>query len=144
MAKPPPPGTEDGTFLAPPAWEIDGVQLLAGEVFGPVLHVVRRRADRLDQVIDEIAATGYGLTLGTHSRIHETVRHIRGRLRVIGVVVGVQPFGGEGLSGTAPRPAARAIYTASQPSARSRPTRPPPAATPPCYRQRRRRFHFEL
>ena len=75
-------------------------------------HVVRWRADRLDQVIDEIAATGYGLTLGIHSRIDTTVRHILGRLRVgnsyvnrsmIGAVVGVQPFGGEGLSGTGPK-----------------------------------------
>jgi RHH-type proline utilization regulon transcriptional repressor/proline dehydrogenase/delta 1-pyrroline-5-carboxylate dehydrogenase len=107
-----PPGTEHGTFFAPQAWEIDGAGLLEGEVFGPILHVVRWRADRLDQVIDEIAATGYGLTLGIHSRIDETVRHILGRLKVgnsyinrsmIGAVVGVQPFGGEGLSGTGPK-----------------------------------------
>jgi RHH-type proline utilization regulon transcriptional repressor/proline dehydrogenase/delta 1-pyrroline-5-carboxylate dehydrogenase len=73
---------------------------------------VRWRADRLDAVLDEIAATGYGLTLGIHSRIDETVRHILARLRVgnsyvnrsmIGAVVGVQPFGGEGLSGTGPK-----------------------------------------
>jgi len=81
-------------------------------VFGPILHVVRWRADKLDAVIDEIAATGYGLTLGIHSRIDETVRHILARLRagnsyvnrsMIGAVVGVQPFGGEGLSGTGPK-----------------------------------------
>ena len=85
---------------------------LTGEVFGPILHVVRWQADRLDQVLDEIAATGYGLTLGIHSRIDETVRHILARLKVgnsyinrsmIGAVVGVQPFGGEGLSGTGPK-----------------------------------------
>ena len=81
-------------------------------VFGPILHVVRWRADRLDRVLDEIAATGYGLTLGTHSRIDETVHYILARLKVgnsyinrsmIGAVVGVQPFGGEGLSGTGPK-----------------------------------------
>jgi RHH-type transcriptional regulator, proline utilization regulon repressor / proline dehydrogenase / delta 1-pyrroline-5-carboxylate dehydrogenase len=103
-----PPGTEDGRFFAPQAWEINGASIIfAGEVFGPILHVVRWRADRLDRVLDEIAATGYGLTLGIHSRIDETARHILARLKVgnsyinrsmIGAVVGVQPFGGEGLS----------------------------------------------
>jgi RHH-type proline utilization regulon transcriptional repressor/proline dehydrogenase/delta 1-pyrroline-5-carboxylate dehydrogenase len=75
-----PPGTEHGTFFAPQAWEINGASIFAGEVFGPILHVVRWRADRLDRVLDEIAATGYGLTLGIHSRIDETVRHIVARL----------------------------------------------------------------
>jgi RHH-type proline utilization regulon transcriptional repressor/proline dehydrogenase/delta 1-pyrroline-5-carboxylate dehydrogenase len=107
-----PAGTEHGTFFAPHAFEIDSAARLPGEVFGPILHVVRWQADRLDAVIDEIAATGYGLTLGIHSRIDETVHHILGRLRVgnsyvnrsmIGAVVGVQPFGGEGLSGTGPK-----------------------------------------
>ena len=81
-------------------------------MFGPILHVVRWRADRLDQVIDEIAATGFALTLGIHSRIDSTVQHIADRLGVgntyvnrnmIGAVVGVQPFGGERLSGTGPK-----------------------------------------
>jgi RHH-type proline utilization regulon transcriptional repressor/proline dehydrogenase/delta 1-pyrroline-5-carboxylate dehydrogenase len=107
-----PAGTEHGTFFAPRAYEIDGLARLEGEVFGPILHVVRWRGDRLDEVIDQINATGYGLTLGVHSRIDETARHIRSRLRVgnvyvnrnmIGAVVGVQPFGGEGLSGTGPK-----------------------------------------
>ena len=107
-----PPGTECGTFFAPQAWEINGASIFAGEVFGPILHAVRWRADRLDRVLDEIAATGYGLTLGIHIRIDETVRHIVARLKVgnsyinrsmIGAVVGVQPFGGEGLSGTGPK-----------------------------------------
>ena len=107
-----PPGTEDGSFFAPHAREINGASIFAGEVFGPILHVVRWRADRLDAVIDEIAATGYGLTLGIHSRIDETVRHIPARLKVgnsyvnrsmIGAVVGVQPFDGEALSGTGPK-----------------------------------------
>jgi len=107
-----PAGTENGTFFAPRAFEIDSAKRLPGEVFGPILHVVRWHADRLDQVLEEIAATGYGLTLGIHSRIDETVRYILARLPVgntyvnrnmIGAVVGVQPFGGEGLSGTGPK-----------------------------------------
>jgi RHH-type proline utilization regulon transcriptional repressor/proline dehydrogenase/delta 1-pyrroline-5-carboxylate dehydrogenase len=107
-----PPGTEHGSFFAPRAFAIDRLELLQGEVFGPILHVIRWRGDALDRVLDAIAATGYGLTLGIHSRIDETVEHIRARLRVgniyvnrnmIGAVVGVQPFGGEGLSGTGPK-----------------------------------------
>jgi RHH-type proline utilization regulon transcriptional repressor/proline dehydrogenase/delta 1-pyrroline-5-carboxylate dehydrogenase len=105
-------GTEHGTFFAPQTFEIDSASRLPGEVFGPILHIVRWHADRLDAMLDEIAATGYGLTLGIHSRIDETVRHILGRLTIgnsyvnrtmIGAVVGVQPFGGEGLSGTGPK-----------------------------------------
>ena len=81
-------------------------------MFGPILHVVRWRADRLDAVLAEIAATGYGLTLGIHSRIDATVGHILARLGIgnsyvnrnmIGAVVGAQPFGGERLSGTGPK-----------------------------------------
>ena len=107
-----PAETEHGTFLAPRAFEIDSARRLEREVFGPILHIVRWRADRLDAVCDEIAATGYALTLGIHSRIDETVRHILRRLGVgnsyvnrtmIGAVVGVQPFGGERLSGTGPK-----------------------------------------
>jgi len=107
-----PPGTEHGTFFAPRAFEIDSARRLDREVFGPILHVLRWRADRLDEAIDEIAATDYALTLGIHSRIDETVSHILARLGVgnsyvnrnmIGAVVGVQPFGGERLSGTGPK-----------------------------------------
>ncbi|WP_374440545.1 bifunctional proline dehydrogenase/L-glutamate gamma-semialdehyde dehydrogenase PutA [Stella sp.] len=107
-----PAGTERGTFFAPAAYEIDSLSRLEGEVFGPILHVVRWQAGRLDQVLDAIRATGYGLTLGIHSRIDETVRHVTQRLGVgntyvnrnmVGAVVGVQPFGGEGLSGTGPK-----------------------------------------
>ena len=86
---------------------------LEREVFGPILHVVRYDADRLDEVLEAINATGYGLTLGVHSRIDATVAlHPSSALRVgnayvnrnmIGAVVGVQPFGGEGLSGTGPK-----------------------------------------
>jgi RHH-type transcriptional regulator, proline utilization regulon repressor / proline dehydrogenase / delta 1-pyrroline-5-carboxylate dehydrogenase len=107
-----PEGTEHGTFFAPRAFEIPTARLLDREVFGPILHVVRWRADRLDQALDEIDDTGYGLTLGIHSRIDENVRHILGRLHtgnnyvnrnMIGAVVGVQPFGGERLSATGPK-----------------------------------------
>jgi RHH-type proline utilization regulon transcriptional repressor/proline dehydrogenase/delta 1-pyrroline-5-carboxylate dehydrogenase len=107
-----PAGTEHGTFFAPRAFEIDRAGRLDHEVFGPILHIIRWRADRLDAVLDEIAATGFGLTLGIHSRIDETVDQILRRLRIgnsyvnrnmIGAVVGVQPFGGEGLSGTGPK-----------------------------------------
>ncbi len=107
-----PAGTEHGTFFAPRAFEIDRADRLDREVFGPILHVVRWSAGGLDQVLDEIEATGYGLTSGIHSRIDENVRHILGRLRsgnnyvnrnMIGAVVGVQPFGGERLSGTGPK-----------------------------------------
>ncbi|HTT81598.1 MAG TPA: bifunctional proline dehydrogenase/L-glutamate gamma-semialdehyde dehydrogenase PutA, partial [Stellaceae bacterium] len=107
-----PADTANGTFFAPHAFEIDSVRRLDREVFGPILHVIRWPAGRLDHVLDEIAATGYALTLGIHSRIDETVAHILGHLGVgnsyvnrnmIGAVVGVQPFGGEGLSGTGPK-----------------------------------------
>jgi RHH-type proline utilization regulon transcriptional repressor/proline dehydrogenase/delta 1-pyrroline-5-carboxylate dehydrogenase len=109
---PPAQGGGHGWFLAPLAFEIDSLELLHGEVFGPILHIVRYRADRLDDVVEAINGTGYGLTLGIHSRIDTTVRSLVARLRVgniyvnrnmIGAVVGVQPFGGEGLSGTGPK-----------------------------------------
>ncbi|HEX5959747.1 MAG TPA: bifunctional proline dehydrogenase/L-glutamate gamma-semialdehyde dehydrogenase PutA [Rhodanobacteraceae bacterium] len=107
-----PEGAEHGTFFAPRAYEIPSIKLLTREVFGPALHVVRWKAGELDAVIDAINATGFGLTLGIHSRIDATVEHIRRRARVgntyvnrnqIGAVVGVQPFGGENLSGTGPK-----------------------------------------
>ena len=93
-------------------FELRRPQDLTEEVFGPVLHVVRYAAGDLDRVLDAIAGTGYGLTLGIHSRIDSTVRHIVTRLDVgncyvnrnmIGAVVGTQPFGGSGLSGTGPK-----------------------------------------
>jgi RHH-type proline utilization regulon transcriptional repressor/proline dehydrogenase/delta 1-pyrroline-5-carboxylate dehydrogenase len=104
--------TAHGTFCAPQAYQIDSIVRLTREVFGPILHVVRYKADKLDAVIDAINATGYGLTLGVHSRIDETIERVRARARVgnlyvnrtiIGAVVGTQPFGGEGLSGTGPK-----------------------------------------
>ncbi len=105
-------GTGHGSFFAPRAFRIDRLDRLEREVFGPILHVIRYQADRLDQVLEAIDATGYGLTLGIHSRIDSTVDRIHRRLRVgntyvnrniIGAVVGVQPFGGERLSGTGPK-----------------------------------------
>jgi len=101
-----------GTFFAPRAYEIPSLDTLKREVFGPVLHVLRWKASELDQVIAAINATGYGLTLGIHSRIDATIDYISRHARVgncyvnrnqIGAVVGVQPFGGEGLSGTGPK-----------------------------------------
>ncbi|NUS39555.1 MAG: bifunctional proline dehydrogenase/L-glutamate gamma-semialdehyde dehydrogenase PutA [Lysobacter sp.] len=107
-----PAATAHGTFFAPTAWELTSLSQLTRENFGPALHVIRWKADQLDQVIAAINATGYGLTLGIHSRIDETIDHIVSRVKVgnayvnrnqIGAVVGVQPFGGQGLSGTGPK-----------------------------------------
>jgi RHH-type proline utilization regulon transcriptional repressor/proline dehydrogenase/delta 1-pyrroline-5-carboxylate dehydrogenase len=101
-----------GSFFALQTYELDTLDLLDKEVFGPILHVVRYRGDRLDSVIDALNNTGYGLTLGVHSRIEDTWQRVQARARVgniyvnrnmIGAVVGSQPFGGEGLSGTGPK-----------------------------------------
>ena len=101
-----------GSFLRPTLIELDHPGQLQAEVFGPVLHVVRFARDGLDELLDAIHASGYGLTMGLHTRIDETIAHVVGRARVgnlyvnrnmVGAVVGVQPFGGEGLSGTGPK-----------------------------------------
>jgi len=101
-----------GTYVAPVAFEIGSIREIPGERFGPILHVVRFALDDLDRVIDEINAMGYGLTMGVHTRVDSRAEHIRARSAVgnlyvnrnmIGAVVGVQPFGGEGLSGTGPK-----------------------------------------
>jgi len=106
------PLAENATFVAPTIVEINSIAELEREVFGPVLHVLRYRRESLDELIDAINATGYGLTCGIHSRIDETIDFIVARIRagniyvnrnMIGAVVGVQPFGGEGLSGTGPK-----------------------------------------
>ena len=106
------PECANGTFLAPRAYELKSLAQLTHEVFGPILHVIRWKANELDAVIDAINATGFGLTLGIHSRIDSTIVHISQRAKVgncyvnrnqIGAVVGVQPFGGENLSGTGPK-----------------------------------------
>ncbi|MCP5373702.1 MAG: bifunctional proline dehydrogenase/L-glutamate gamma-semialdehyde dehydrogenase PutA [Hyphomicrobiales bacterium] len=101
-----------GTFVAPAAFTLDRFQQLEREVFGPALHVIRFRAEDLERVVETINGAGYGLTLGIHSRVDDRVRRVSERARVgniyvnrnqIGAVVGVQPFGGEGLSGTGPK-----------------------------------------
>ncbi|WP_170331850.1 bifunctional proline dehydrogenase/L-glutamate gamma-semialdehyde dehydrogenase PutA [Ruegeria arenilitoris] len=101
-----------GTFIAPTLIELPGIAALEREVFGPVLHVARFKASEIDQVIADINATGYGLTFGLHTRIDDRVQHITeaihaGNIYVnrnqIGAIVGSQPFGGEGLSGTGPK-----------------------------------------
>jgi RHH-type proline utilization regulon transcriptional repressor/proline dehydrogenase/delta 1-pyrroline-5-carboxylate dehydrogenase len=102
----------DGLYVAPTIIALNRARDLTKEVFGPVLHVVRWRAAELDRLLEDIAANGYGLTLGIHSRIDETAEHIVRRLangnvyvnrNMIGAVVGTQPFGGSGLSGTGPK-----------------------------------------
>jgi RHH-type transcriptional regulator, proline utilization regulon repressor / proline dehydrogenase / delta 1-pyrroline-5-carboxylate dehydrogenase len=101
-----------GTYVPPTIIELDRACDLKEEVFGPVLHVVRWHADGLGGLLDDIAESGYGLTLGIHSRINATVERIIARLNIgnvyvnrnmIGAVVGTQPFGGAGLSGTGPK-----------------------------------------
>ena len=103
---------KNGTYVAPTIIELDSARELKEEVFGPVLHVVRWRGDQLDQLLDDIAANGTALTLGIHSRIEATIARIVERLphgniyvnrNMIGAVVGSQPFGGSGLSGTGPK-----------------------------------------
>lgn len=101
-----------GNYVAPHIFELSDARELTEEIFGPVLHVVRYRADRLDQVLQSIERSGFGLTLGIHSRIDDMVEAVIDRLSIgnvyvnrnmIGAVVGVQPFGGHGLSGTGPK-----------------------------------------
>ncbi len=103
---------DHGTFIAPTVIRVDGIADLKKEVFGPVMHVATYSSDQLDQVVDAINATGYGLTFGMHSRIDDRVDQVTRRLRAgniyinrnqIGAIVGSQPFGGEGMSGTGPK-----------------------------------------
>lgn len=109
---PMPDYTNGGTFMAPTAIEIDSINQLVKENFGPILHVIRYSTDKLDEVIDSINATGFGLTFGIHSRNETFAADIARRIDVgnvyinrnqIGAVVGVQPFGGRGMSGTGPK-----------------------------------------
>ena len=110
------PGSPDpalqGSFVAPTLIEIDSAADLEREVFGPVLHVLRYARERLGEMLEGINTTGYGLTQGVHTRIDETVAQVVSAARagnvyvnrnIVGAVVGVQPFGGEGLSGTGPK-----------------------------------------
>ncbi len=101
-----------GTFIAPTLIRVDGIDTLEREIFGPVLHLATFKADELDKVIDTINATGYGLTFGLMTRIDDRVQHVTDRIHAgnmyvnrnqIGAIVGSQPFGGEGMSGTGPK-----------------------------------------
>ncbi len=104
--------TVNGTFVAPTIIELENAALLTREVFGPVLHVIRYARTELDAMVDRINAWGYGLTFGLHTRLDETIAKVTANIsagniyvnrNVIGAVVGVQPFGGHGLSGTGPK-----------------------------------------
>ncbi len=101
-----------GHFVAPTIIEVNAVSEITREVFGPVLHVLRYRRTDMDALIRDINALGYGLTFGVHTRLDETVAHVGHSVQagniyvnrnIVGAVVGVQPFGGEGLSGTGPK-----------------------------------------
>ena len=103
---------DGGRFVPPTVLRVDGIEALGEEIFGPVLHVATFDADRIDAVVDAVNAAGYGLTFGLHTRIDDRVQHVVDRVRAgniyvnrnqIGAVVGSQPFGGEGLSGTGPK-----------------------------------------
>jgi RHH-type proline utilization regulon transcriptional repressor/proline dehydrogenase/delta 1-pyrroline-5-carboxylate dehydrogenase len=107
-----PESLKAGCYVPPSIVEVNNLSAVGGEHFGPILHVIRYAAEDLDRVIKDLNASGYGLTLGIHSRIEQTWRYIQNRVRVgntyinrsmTGAVVGVQPFGGEGLSGTGPK-----------------------------------------
>jgi RHH-type proline utilization regulon transcriptional repressor/proline dehydrogenase/delta 1-pyrroline-5-carboxylate dehydrogenase len=113
IARAPVPGSlSDGHWFAPVAFEITADQIPQREVFGPILHVLRYPVEGLDGMLDAVVATGYGLTLGIHSRIEATWNQVRSRVpagnvyvnrAMTGAVVGSQPFGGERLSGTGPK-----------------------------------------
>jgi RHH-type proline utilization regulon transcriptional repressor/proline dehydrogenase/delta 1-pyrroline-5-carboxylate dehydrogenase len=103
---------DGGLFVAPHIIELSSAEVLDREVFGPILHVVRWRADRLDDVLDWIRRSGYGLTFGIHTRVGGRAERVARALQVgnvyvnrntIGAIVGSQPFGGMGLSGTGPK-----------------------------------------
>ncbi|MGE0752074.1 MAG: trifunctional transcriptional regulator/proline dehydrogenase/L-glutamate gamma-semialdehyde dehydrogenase [Variibacter sp.] len=111
-ALPAPPLAAHGTYVPPTIININRVADVEQEVFGPVLHVLRYRREDLDRLVDDINASGYGLTFGLHTRIDETIARVVDRIgagniyvnrNIIGAVVGVQPFGGHGLSGTGPK-----------------------------------------
>jgi len=106
------PTPDHGTYIAPTIIKVTGIDQLTREIFGPVLHIATFKSSQLDAVIDTINATGYGLTFGLHTRIDDRVQHVSERIEAgniyinrnqIGAIVGSQPFGGEGLSGTGPK-----------------------------------------
>ncbi|MEI6642602.1 MAG: bifunctional proline dehydrogenase/L-glutamate gamma-semialdehyde dehydrogenase PutA [Novosphingobium sp.] len=137
------PETAHGTFIAPTLIELSSPADLTQEIFGPVLHVVRFRSEDLDTLLEAINASGYGLTFGLHTRIDQTVERVTRRIgagnlyvnrNMIGAVVGVQPFGGRGLSGTGPKAGGPLYLTRFAPgAAHALPTasaRPDPAVAP--------------
>ena len=106
------PTPDGGTYVAPTIIRVNGIGDMKREIFGPVLHLATFKSHELDKVIDAINATGYGLTFGLHTRIDDRVQHVSERIEAgnvyinrnqIGAIVGSQPFGGEGLSGTGPK-----------------------------------------
>ena len=134
-----PPETRHGTFVAPQAYELPSLDLITGEVFGPILHVLRYRKRDLDKVIDNINALGYGLTFGIQSRIDETIDHIQNRIHAGNIYVTATPSApssvsslleGVGCQALAPKPAAHIICLAFALKALS-PSIPPPLAVMP-------------
>ncbi len=106
------PAPAQGTYVAPAVVKVNGIADMEREIFGPILHVASFKARDIDRVVDDINARGYGLTFGLHTRIDDRVQQIVERIRAgntyvnrnqIGAIVGSQPFGGEGLSGTGPK-----------------------------------------
>ncbi|MGQ4003915.1 bifunctional proline dehydrogenase/L-glutamate gamma-semialdehyde dehydrogenase PutA [Francisellaceae bacterium CB52] len=104
--------TQNGTFVMPTAFEIEKLSDLGREQFGPVLHILRFKGNQLKELVRDINATGYGLTAGVHSRINEVMNYVKNHIKagnvyvnrnIVGAVVGVQPFGGQGKSGTGPK-----------------------------------------
>ena len=125
---------DGGTFVAPSLIHIDGIADLGQEIFGPVLHVATFKSDEIDAVIDAINGTGYGLTFGLHTRIDDRVQHIVDRVdcgniyvnrNQIGAVVGSQPFGGSGLSGTGPKAGGPMYLSRFAANTNGSPNRPP-------------------
>jgi len=137
--RPLPADTAYGTFVAPTLIEIERLSELTREVFGPVLHVLRYPRSGLDALVDAINGSGYGLTFGLHTRIDETIAQVTSRIsagnlyinrNMIGAVVGVQPFGGTGLSGTGPK-AGGPLYLERLAPARALAPMPASAGTAP-------------
>ena len=104
--------TQNGTYVMPTAFEIEKLSDLGREQFGPVLHILRFKGNQLKELVRDINATGYGLTAGVHSRINEVMNYVKNHIKagniyvnrnIVGAVVGVQPFGGQGKSGTGPK-----------------------------------------
>ncbi|MGC8476899.1 MAG: trifunctional transcriptional regulator/proline dehydrogenase/L-glutamate gamma-semialdehyde dehydrogenase [Acetobacteraceae bacterium] len=138
-----PPACAEGWFVAPTLIEVPDLSALGREVFGPVIHVLRYAADRLEATIDQVNALGYALTFGIHSRIDETIARAVARIEagniyvnrtMIGAVVGSQPFGGHGLSGTGPK-AGGPLYLRRLLAERPASTGLPPGRAPEAFRR---------